>query len=66
MPEVKHPKSWGNGYLRFTAMDLVKLVTFLATVGFMWHDLATKQSGIVIKQTDVIRRVEKIEEKVGL
>lgn len=29
--EEKNPKSWGNGYLRFTLMDIIKIASLLVS-----------------------------------
>lgn len=42
MPEIKDAKSWGNGYFRFSIMDIIKIVTFVGSVMLFGTELSKK------------------------
>lgn len=60
----KHAKSFGNGILRISVMDFIKLVATIVTLTIVWQDLKhqVKKTGEQLQETN--KKVDEMSDRV--
>lgn len=64
MAEEKLPKSWGNGYFRFTIMDILKMLSFILGIYLMYDRIDDAILTGVLERAEIRSRLLQIENRL--